>query len=279
MTQIEIDSKESEVLSMKAIGTVLKTSFPFKEYSEQECEQCGNIYKLYETPKGIVGACKHCMDRQLLEELNVPTKEERESRKEKRFIETFERVTDDLKQATIDSYVPKEKSQSEAKEIARQYVKDFDGVNSLLFSGNCGLGKSHLSFAITTELRQQGYKTLYIKVTDLFDNIKNTYKADSRINEMQIFKMIDELDLLVLDDIGSEYVKANEYGHESWASDVLYKIFDMRLNKSIICSTNYSEKMLTEKYGHNGRRIIDRMMDLARAIRIEGESYRQKERF
>lgn len=88
--------------------------------------------------------------------------------------------------------------------------------------------------------------------------------------------MIDELDLLVLDDIGSEYVKANEYGHESWASDVLYKIFDMRLNKSVICSTNYSEKMLIEKYGNHGNRIIDRMMDLAKAIRLEGESYRRK---
>jgi len=264
---------------MEAIGSVLKTSFPFKEYGEHECEQCGSIYKLYETPKGIIGACKHCMDQQLLEELNVPTKEERERLKEKRFIETFERVTNDLRQATIDSYIPKEKSQSEAKEIAMQYVNTFDGVKSLLFSGNCGLGKSHLSFAITKALRQQGYKTLYIKVTDLFDYIKNTYKAESSINEMQIFKMIDELDLLVLDDIGSEYVKANEYGYESWASDVLYKVFDMRLNKSIICSTNYSEKMLTEKYGNNGRRIIDRMMDLAKAIRLEGESYRRKERF
>src|SRR5699024_10908635 len=78
--------------------------------------------------------------------------------------------------------------------------------------------------------------------------------------------------------IGSEYVKANEYGHESWASDVLYKIFDMRLNKSIICSTNYSESMLREKYGNNGQRIIDRMMDLSTAIRLEGESYRRKER-
>src|SRR5699024_5379638 len=89
----------------------------------------------------------------------------------------------------------------------------------------------------------------------------------------------EALDLLVLDDIGSEYVKANEYGHESWASDVLYKIFDMRLNKSIICSTNYSESMLTKKYGNNGQRIIDRMMDLYTAIRLEGERYRKKERF
>ncbi|UOQ83986.1 ATP-binding protein [Gracilibacillus salinarum] len=264
---------------METIGTLLKQSLPFKECREKECEQCGNLYKLFETPKGVLGACKHCMEQQLLEELNVPTKEEREKLKEKRFIATFERVTHDLKQATIDSYIPKETSQSEAKKAAIKYVKTFDGVHSLLFSGDCGLGKSHLSFAITKMLRQQGYKTLYIKVTDLFDFIKNTYSPDSSISEMQIFQMIDELDLLVLDDIGSEYVKANEYGHESWASDVLYKIFDMRLNKSVICSTNYSEKMLTEKYGNHGNRIIDRMMDLAKAIRLEGESYRRKERF
>src|SRR5699024_2380486 len=99
-----------------------------------------------------------------------------------------------------------------------------------------------------------------------------------KINELQIFNMINRLDLLVLDDIGSEYVKANEYGHESWASDVLYKIFDMRLNKSIICSTNYSESMLTEKYENNGQRIIDRMMELTTAIRHEGASSGKKER-
>src|SRR5699024_10341924 len=91
--------------------------------------------------------------------------------------------------------------------------------------------------------------------------------------------MIDELDRLVLDDIGAEYVKANEYGYESWASDGLYKVFDMRLNKSIICSTNYSEKILTDKYGKNRSRIIDRMMDLAKAIRLEGERYRRSQRF
>src|SRR5699024_11501536 len=75
------------------------------------------------------------------------------------------------------------KSQIKAKKIATQYVASFDGIHSLLFSGNCGLGKSHLSFSITKALRQKGYKTLYIKVTDLFDYIKNAYKPDSKINE------------------------------------------------------------------------------------------------
>src|SRR5699024_506764 len=223
----------------ESISSILETSFPFKKYDEIECENCGRIYTLYETSRGVVGACKHCVDQELLNELNIPSKEEREKRKERKFIAACERVTDDLSRATIESYEPTEMSQIKAKKIATQYVASFDGIHSLLFSGNCGLGKSHLSFSITKAMRQKAYKTLYIKVTDLFDYIKNAYKPDSKINELQIFNMINRLDLLVLDDIGSEYVKANEYGHESWASDVLYKIFDMRLNKSIICSTNY----------------------------------------
>src|SRR5699024_5986906 len=116
---------------MEAIGTVLKTPCPFREYGERECEHCGPMYSSSHTPKGIIGACKHCMDQQLLEELNVPSKEEREKLKEKRFIASFERVTNDLRQATIDSYIPKEKSQSDAKEIAMQYVNTFDGIKSL----------------------------------------------------------------------------------------------------------------------------------------------------
>src|SRR5699024_6317684 len=233
---------------MESISSILETSFPFKKYDEIECENCGRIYTLYETSRGVVGACKHCVDQQLLNELNIPSKEEREKRKERKFIAAFERITDDLSRATIESYEPTEKSQIKAKKIATQYVASFDGIHSLLFSGDCVLVKSHLSFAITKAFLQNGYTTIYIQVNNLFDYIKSTYKSESKINDLQIFNMIKELDLLVLDDIGSEYVKANEYGHESWASDVLYKIFDMRLNKSIICSTNYSESMLTEKY-------------------------------
>src|SRR5699024_7206999 len=82
---------------------------------------------------------------------------------------------------------------------------------------------------ITKQIGHQGYKTCYIKVTDLFNYIKNTYKHESSINEMKILKRIDDLALLVLDDIGSEYVKVNEYGYEIWAAVVLYKVFDMRL--------------------------------------------------
>src|SRR5699024_8486315 len=149
---------------MESIRSILETSFPFKKIDETKCDNCGRIYTLYETSRGVIGACKHCVNQQLLNESNVPTNEERQKIKERNISATFERDTDDLNRATIESYVPKEKSQTKAKEIATQYVASFDGIQSLLFSGHCGLGKSHLSFAITKALRHKGYKTLYMKV-------------------------------------------------------------------------------------------------------------------
>src|SRR5690625_5324690 len=64
-------------------------------------------------------------------------------------LEKKKRVTDDLCRATIESYDPTEDSQIKAKKIATQYVESFDATHSLLCSGDCGLGRSHSSVAIT----------------------------------------------------------------------------------------------------------------------------------
>ncbi|MCJ0932952.1 ATP-binding protein [Virgibacillus halodenitrificans] len=264
---------------MQSLKEVMKNNFPFQQAGEKECEACGTVYKLYQTPKGVQGACKPCADKQFKKEMNLPTVEEYRNNKEMNFILSFERVTDDLKNATVNSYKDVHKTQKEAKQAAVDFITGFDGAHSLALSGDPGLGKSHLAYAINKAIRSKGYKTLYIKATDLLERIRSTYSSHSSITEEQILSMIDGLDLLVLDDIGSEYVKSNESGHETWASDILYKVFDMRLNKSTVCTTNYFESELEAKYGNNGPRIIDRMMDMATAIRLEGESYRRKERF
>ncbi|WP_067725321.1 ATP-binding protein [Oceanobacillus damuensis] len=266
---------------MESIKDVLGKSFPLELVGEKECDKCGTVYKLFNTPRGVMGGCKPCADEQLKRDLNLPTPKEYEKSKKQNFILSFERTSDDLKKVTVNSYKPSKdyESQFKAKQAAIKFVKEFDGKQSLAFSGSPGLGKSHLSYAISKAVRSNGFNTLFIKVTDLFEHIRSTYNNFSKVSEEQIFRMISDLDLLVLDDIGSEYVKANETGHETWASDVLYKVFDLRLHKSIVCTTNYSEGELIKKYGNNGPRIIDRMMDNAIGIRLDGESYRRKERF
>lgn len=247
---------------------------------EKECEECGNVYKLYKTPHGSLGACKPCEDKRLIEKLDLPTVEEYREQKKQGFILNFERVTDDIKGATVNSYKPTHETQKQAKQMAVDFITRFDGKRSLVYAGKSGIGKSHLSYAINKAIRKKGYKTLFIKSTDLLDAIKSTYDYNSTTSQDDIFKMIDNLDLLVLDDLGGEYEKENDRG-ETWASDVLYKVVDMRLGKSLITTTNYNETELTNKYGQvQGGRIVSRMLDNADSLRFEGEDLRRrKERF
>lgn len=258
-----------------------ENDFPVQEVGEKECEHCGSTFKLYKSPVGIVGRCKPCSEKEFINSLDLPTPADLKKKREREFIAGFEHVTSDLLSATVNSYLPDKKfeSQFNAKRKVIAFVKDFDGTSSLVLSGDPGVGKSHLAYSVAKAIRAKGKKVLYIKVTDLLEHIRSTYKNNSKLNESDIFRMIEGLDLLVLDDIGSEYVKQNEFGHESWASDILYKIFDMRMEKSIICTTNYRESELVAKYGNNGPRIISRMMNLATPMRIEGNDNRRKEAF
>src|SRR5690625_5555521 len=192
------------------------------------------------------------------------------------FILKFERITNDLVDATVNGYKTDNKypSQEKARQAAIDFIEGYNGTQSLVLSGVPGIGKSHLSYAINKAIRSKGYKTLFIKSTDLLDAIKETYNYHSNVTQDQIFKMINGLDLLVLDDLGGEYEKKdpNNQENETWASDVLYKVIDMRLGKSLITTTNYGESELIAKYGQvQGSRIVSRMMENATPIRVEGE--------
>lgn len=242
----------------------------------RECDSCGNEYKVYETPKGLQGACKTCLDRELKKDL--PFIEDLQERRALNFIESFERVPRELKEATVNSYQPKHESQVEAKKLLAKFIQGFEenkGI-SLVLSGHPGLGKSHLAYATAKALKERKYKVLYVKVSDLLEHVRGTYNPKSPVSETQIFEMIQGLDLLVLDDIGAEYVKLNESGQETWVSDVLCKIFDLRLSQSTVCTTNYSETELAAKYGTHGNRITSRMLENAKGIRIEGQDQRKR---
>lgn len=260
----------------------IKEFLQSKKVGDKKCETCGNLYMLFDTPHGQMGACKPCEEQKFIKSLNLPTTEEYKNQKEMGFILKFERITNDLKDATVNSYKvdPKYKTQEIAKQAAVDFITQYDGTQSLVLSGVPGIGKSHLSYAINKAIRSKGYKTLFIKSTDLLDAIKETYNFHSDITQEQIFKMINGLDLLILDDLGGEYEKKNDNDNETWASDVLYKVIDMRLGKSLITTTNYSEGQLIKKYGQvQGSRIVSRMMENATPIRVEGEDLRRKDRF
>src|SRR5690606_7984273 len=103
------------------------------------------------------------------------------------------------------NYNPKTPEQHEAKRLAMGYVKrfgHFGNKHSILFRGDVGLGKSHLSYAIAKELKEKGKTVLFITVPALMNAIKATYISNATESQEHFMQMVDKLDLLILDDIG-----------------------------------------------------------------------------
>lgn len=264
---------------MKVIDEVISTMN--NVIDQEHCDKHDQTYNLIETPGGVVGSCPDCWKELIKNEDRQFAERAIENKKgwQASYISRFERVSSDLKGAKVSNYKPKHETQEQARKLAIEYVNKFNKENSLVLSGRPGVGKSHLAYAITKALRQREFKTLFIKSTELLDLFKSTFNEGSQLTEERIFKLIESVDLLVIDDLGREYVKPNEYGHESWASDMLFKVYDSRLNKAVITTTNYVVDELERKYGNNGEPIISRVLQGAKSLRIHGEDNRRKNRF
>ena len=73
---------------------------------------------------------------------------------------------------------------------------------SLLLCGNAGLGKTHAALAIAQTVLEKGFDVVYISAQSLFGQLERDRFAD----DCPLMEAVLEADLLVLDDLGTEYV-------------------------------------------------------------------------
>lgn len=254
----------------------------FEIVGQRKCESCGstvNIIKVHsEFRQEEISRCLNCDSKKIQEKYQ----KEYEYLEETKNVGVFNRysmIPEDIQSARFGNYKPETPSKHEAKRSAMEYVKSFKKIkkqesdyHSLLFQGSYGLGKSHLAYSIARELIEAGHTVIYIDVPQLLqmfrDNIKN-----KQVDETMFMKAIEKCDLLVIDDLGAEYVKKDD-GKESWTVDKLFQVFSIRNNKPKIITTNYNSAGLQDKYGTHGGRIISRMMMGTRVIKLEGKDYR-----
>ena len=267
---------------MQTINTIISSKF--ETIGTRICEGCGNEIPIIRviTPNRDeqISKCLNC-DNKKLEEKYQEEFEYLENSKHLSFFKKYSMIPDDLRDARFSNYKPDEPSKHEAKRVAMSYVKDFKAISnkelnyhSLLIHGSYGLGKSHLAYSVVKEISNKGYKVIFIDVPQLLQLFRENIKSND-VNEKTIMQVISSCDLLVLDDLGAEYIK-NESGKESWAVDKLFQIFSLRNNKPKIITTNLSAKELQTKYGNHGGRLISRMMMGTKAIKMTGEDFRLK---
>jgi len=160
--------------------------------------------------------------------------------------------------------------QPKAYEISKSYMETWsEHVNGegLFLVGPVGTGKSHLAFAVLNGLVKRGVPGMAATVPDLMDELRPN-EAQNHNKKVEVLKTID---LLVLDDLGAQ--KSTE-----WVTERLFIILNARyaaMLPTVITSNNYLEEL--EKVP-GWTRIIDRIVETSRIIRLEGDSYRRESR-
>lgn len=143
------------------------------------------------------------------------------------------------------------------RKICDDFVKNFDSPDekNLLFVGNSGLGKTFLSNCIANKLLASGKTVLYQTAPVMLDTIINhRFNKNDDLNNLDIYNHILNVDLLVIDDLGTETINNMKFTE-------LFTIINSRLlpqkNKitKTIISTNYDIQGLADLYGE---RIISR---------------------
>lgn len=221
----------------------------------------------------IVDAGCKCEDIAIVQQAIKQKKEANLNRLQKAF-DNNSLINKSLATATFNTYKPTTPELGSVKSKLMQYVKDFDKDEShnVLLHGSYGTGKSHLSVAVTKELMQKGFTCLFLSVPKLFTKIKETYSGNSNYNEADILNLIENVDLFVLDDLGTEYTNARS-SDDNWSHTKLFEVLDSRSGKPTIYTTNLTSDQLRHKVNS---RNLSRLMDGTEVIEMTGPDYRMK---
>ena len=168
--------------------------------------------------------------------------------------------------------LPQEKYDTMEKnfKLCKQYAASFSPGKSgnLFMIGGTGLGKTHLSLSIASVLLANGFTVIYDSIGNLLHTVKRELNGHGE-QSGDIFNAILDCDLLILDDVGTEY-------DTNYACSLLYTILNDRINreKEIIVSTNLTHNELQDKYSD---RIVSRML-MAEILHFYGKDIRLKQR-
>lgn len=163
---------------------------------------------------------------------------------------------------------PRENMQAILKECMA-YADNFEKTDeNLLLCGGCGLGKTFLSSAIANRLLEKGVDVLYVSCNALFPILEDMhFGRDVSERAAYIIKKLNDCELLILDDLGSEFVT-------QFTSAELFRIINNRQisGHKMIISTNLNRTQLSKTYNE---RIASRITGGFSILEFLGEDIRK----
>ena len=280
------------------MNQILKPSINKNDFIE--CEYCKNkLYRktieweLYGTKKTITldyERCE-CNDAQIywneydLKKLRM-LEEEKKLEIMQEFSKRVERIIKNSKMSKrnlnykFDNFSSNTSNKKVLDNLKNYSEKLVNGIEKkgLVLVGNNGVGKTHLACSIANKLIENGTSVIYGTLINLLAELRNSYYIDNNISEMEIIKLYENVDLLIIDDLGKE--KPSEWGLEK-----LFTIINSRYenNLPVIITTNYNQSSLVERLSLNGeietaKSIISRLYEMCYLVKIDDIDHRIKKK-
>jgi DNA replication protein DnaC len=164
---------------------------------------------------------------------------------------------------------PKKINRLQIQNIFR--LQFIENKSNVIFIGGVGVGKTHLSSALTYSACLNGYSALFASAID----IVNTLSAAQNTGRMkQELKKYLKPDLLLIDELG--FLPVDKKG-----ADLLFQTISMRYeNTATVITSNRAYKEWPGIFNNDSTltsAILDRLLHHAETVIIEGPSYRMKD--
>ena len=141
---------------------------------------------------------------------------------------------------------------------------------NIIFAGNPGTGKTHVSIALGIKACTENYKVLFTTVPRLITKIKES-RSEKTLRQLE--NRFEKYDLVICDEFG--YISFDKAGAE-----LLFSHLSLRAGiKSTIITTNLSFDRWNEIFGDTilTAAMVDRLTHKAHIVNMNGKSYRTKE--
>lgn len=150
-------------------------------------------------------------------------------------------------------------------------LRFIENRENIIFQGFSGTGKTHLAIGISREAASKRISTYFINCHQLIMNLKKA-KEENKLE--QKLKFYTKYKLLLIDEVG--FLPIDKEG-----AYLFFQLISRRYeNKSTIVTTNIQFSQWGELFsdGVLASAILDRLLHHSHIIRIEGDSYRLKDK-
>lgn len=257
---------------MEAIKTTLEKNLDNKEleYNLKVCPVCGKpknmIVEIFNKKMVVPVACS-CRQKEILQKEQIQLNREKQIRAQ-RIIKTS-LITDEFRKKTFDDWdfsLGTKKLYTIGSKYAFKFKKMKEENIGLLIYGEPGNGKTYTAAAIANELLNKLIPVVCVSINALLDRIKETYNKWGTEGEDTILKSLENADLLIIDDLGTEQ-------NTDWTRTKIYNILDSRYRNGLplIITTNLP---LTELQNRYEKRTYDRILEMCTPVLNDGKSIR-----